>query len=218
VRPPTPARKKKSLKEQFGLPGHLATILHDPEVAMALTFSRQLWANTVPGAHRIVPPDRASPACHPLSRFVLDALKRPSTASQSAMLCEIDARNLLVAAAHMHTYTACSAADAAFGALRLVHAPLSTPGSCRMHVLSGARGVIMHIFMGRSVLQCCAHAGYFVRDGPKVISTTKQDYVWNEEEIEFMKQQGMLDKTFNRRRDEHTKFIEARALLSKTLR
>lgn len=49
VKPPTPPRKKASLKETHGLPSHLARIQSDPEAAMALTFSRQLWANAVPG-------------------------------------------------------------------------------------------------------------------------------------------------------------------------
>jgi hypothetical protein len=50
-----------------------------------------------------------------------------------------------------------------------------------------------------------------VRDPVKTISTMKDDYIWNEEEIEFMKAQRMLNKPFNRRRDEHTRYMEARA-------
>lgn len=57
-----------------------------------------------------------------------------------------------------------------------------------------------------------------MRDGAKVLSLAKEDYVWDADEIAFMKQQGMLNKRHNRRRDEHTRFIEAQALLRATLR
>jgi hypothetical protein len=57
-----------------------------------------------------------------------------------------------------------------------------------------------------------------VRDGAALVSTMKDEFVWDEEEIEFMKQQGMLDKQFNRRRDEHSKYVEAQAMFGKTLR
>jgi hypothetical protein len=40
----------------------------------------------------------------------------------------------------------------------------------------------------------------------------KSDYIWNEAEIDLMKKQRFLDKTHNRRRDEHTKYIECRAM------
>lgn len=39
----------------------------------------------------------------------------------------------------------------------------------------------------------------------------KEHFIWDEEEIEFMKQQRILDKTFNRRRDEFTNYVEKRA-------
>jgi hypothetical protein len=39
----------------------------------------------------------------------------------------------------------------------------------------------------------------------------KDDFIWNEEEIDYMKNQRMLDKRFNRRRDEHTHYMECRA-------
>jgi hypothetical protein len=51
-----------------------------------------------------------------------------------------------------------------------------------------------------------------VRDGNAVVSTMKEDFIWDEEEIDLMKAQRFLDKTHNRRRDEHTKYIECRAL------
>lgn len=54
-------------------------------------------------------------------------------------------------------------------------------------------------------------AGYFVRDGHKITSTMKEHFTWDEEEIDFMKQQRILDKTFNRRRDEFTRYVEKRA-------
>jgi hypothetical protein len=54
-------------------------------------------------------------------------------------------------------------------------------------------------------------AGYNVRDPSSTVSTMKTDYIWDEEEIEYMKAQRMLDKRFNRRRDEHTQYVEARA-------
>lgn len=54
-------------------------------------------------------------------------------------------------------------------------------------------------------------AGYVVRDPKTTISTMKDDYTWNEEEIYYMKKQRMLDKTFNRRRDEQTHYMECRA-------
>lgn len=50
-----------------------------------------------------------------------------------------------------------------------------------------------------------------MRNPNTTISTMKDDFIWNEEEIEYMKQQRMLDKTFNRRRDEHTHYMECRA-------
>lgn len=55
-------------------------------------------------------------------------------------------------------------------------------------------------------------AGYVVRDGATQTSVMKEDFVWDEEEIDFMKQQRFLDKTHNRRRDAHTHFVECRAL------
>lgn len=49
LRAPTPPKPKQTLKEKYGVPAHLDPILNDPEEAMSLTFSRQLWANAVPG-------------------------------------------------------------------------------------------------------------------------------------------------------------------------
>ena len=51
-----------------------------------------------------------------------------------------------------------------------------------------------------------------MRDGATQTSVMKEDFVWDEEEIDFMKQQRFLDKTHNRRRDAHTHFVECRAL------
>jgi hypothetical protein len=64
--------------------------------------------------------------------------------------------------------------------------------------------VVVHSYTG--------HAGYVVRNGPAMASTMKNDFIWDEEEIDFMKQQRLLDKTHNRRRDEHTHYIERRAM------
>jgi hypothetical protein len=49
LRAPTPPKPKQTLREKYGVPEHLDPILHDAEEAMSLTFSRQLWANAVPG-------------------------------------------------------------------------------------------------------------------------------------------------------------------------
>ena len=50
-----------------------------------------------------------------------------------------------------------------------------------------------------------------MRDGGKLASTMKDDFVWDEEEIDFMKQQRLLDKKHNRRRDDYTHYVECRA-------
>lgn len=55
-------------------------------------------------------------------------------------------------------------------------------------------------------------AGYIVRDPKTTISTAKSDFIWDEEEIDYMKQQGLLDKTFYRRRDEQTHYVECKAM------
>lgn len=55
------------------------------------------------------------------------------------------------------------------------------------------------------------HAGYIVRDGARLQSTMKDDFVWDEAEIDFMKQQRFLDKVHHRRRDEQTRYVECRA-------
>jgi hypothetical protein len=49
MRAPTPRTPKLSLKEKYGVPEHLDPIMKEPEQAMALTLSRQLWGNAVPG-------------------------------------------------------------------------------------------------------------------------------------------------------------------------
>lgn len=55
-------------------------------------------------------------------------------------------------------------------------------------------------------------SGYIVRDPNKTVSTSKSDFIWDEDEIDYMKQQRLLDKTFNRRRDEQTNYVECKAL------
>ncbi|PNH09616.1 hypothetical protein TSOC_003743 [Tetrabaena socialis] len=59
--------------------------------------------------------------------------------------------------------------------------------------------------------QAASNPGYIVRDGPRMASVMKKDYIWDEEEIQLMKEQGMLDKKFNRRRDEFVDYCEATA-------
>ena len=49
VRAPTPPKPQQTLKEKYGVPAHLDPILKNPEDAMSLTFSKQLWENAVPG-------------------------------------------------------------------------------------------------------------------------------------------------------------------------
>ena len=49
MRAPTPPKPQQTLKEKYGVPAHLDPILKNPEDAMSLTFSKQLWENAVPG-------------------------------------------------------------------------------------------------------------------------------------------------------------------------
>lgn len=57
------------------------------------------------------------------------------------------------------------------------------------------------------------------RTGPRPLSpspwalrsVTKEDYVWDEEEIAFMKAQGEFEKNHIRRRDKFTHYVEAAA-------
>lgn len=56
-----------------------------------------------------------------------------------------------------------------------------------------------------------SNSGYLVRDGPRMASAMKQDYAYDMEEVEFMRQQGYLDKKFNRRRDDFVMYVEASA-------
>lgn len=55
LRPPTPEKAKKSLQEKYGVPSHLEPMQQCPETAIALTFSRQLWGNAVPGMRSFMP-------------------------------------------------------------------------------------------------------------------------------------------------------------------
>jgi hypothetical protein len=56
LRAPTPPKPKLTLKERYGIPEHLDRMLKDPEEAMSLTFSKQLWENTVPGEFHLLCP------------------------------------------------------------------------------------------------------------------------------------------------------------------
>ena len=62
--------------------------------------------------------------------------------------------------------------------------------------------------ISKSIYQT-SNPGYIVRDGSKLAGTTHKDYVYDEEEIAFMKEQGFFDKTHNRRRDEFVMYVEA---------
>ncbi|GMH42537.1 hypothetical protein BSKO_10456 [Bryopsis sp. KO-2023] len=59
-----------------------------------------------------------------------------------------------------------------------------------------------------------SNPGYLQRDGQQTVSSFKQDYVWDEEELATMKKFGMLDKDHFRRRDEFTRYVEASAKYS----
>ncbi|KXZ41550.1 hypothetical protein GPECTOR_400g231 [Gonium pectorale] len=59
-----------------------------------------------------------------------------------------------------------------------------------------------------------ANPGYIVRDGPAMASVMKKDYTWDQEEIDLMKEQGHLDKKFNRRRDDFVDYCEASARMT----
>lgn len=59
-----------------------------------------------------------------------------------------------------------------------------------------------------------SNPGYIVRDGSKLAGTTHKDFAYDEEEIAYMKQQGFLDKTHNRRRDEFVMYVEAHAKIA----
>ncbi|MEW5299366.1 MAG: hypothetical protein WDW38_004609 [Sanguina aurantia] len=53
--------------------------------------------------------------------------------------------------------------------------------------------------------------GYLTRDGPRMASQMKRDYVYDAEEVEYMRSLGHLDKTHNRKRDEFVLYVEAAA-------
>lgn len=59
-----------------------------------------------------------------------------------------------------------------------------------------------------------SNPGYIPRDGARITSTFKQDYVWDQDEVDLMKEQGYLDKTFNRKRDEFVSYVEAAAKMN----
>jgi len=65
--------------------------------------------------------------------------------------------------------------------------------------------------LSRSQWSSC-NPGYIVRDGGALTSTMKTDFVWDEDEIEFMKAARLLDKMHNRRRDGFTHYVESKAM------
>jgi len=51
-----------------------------------------------------------------------------------------------------------------------------------------------------------------------LVSCLQDDFIWNQEEIDFMKEQHLLDKTNNRKRDNFTRYVEAAAAHNKLLK
>ena len=65
--------------------------------------------------------------------------------------------------------------------------------------------------LSRSLWRSC-NPGYSIVAGPgNSVSTMKDDFAINQEELEFMKSQGAYDKKNNRTRDKFTVYVEARA-------
>mmetsp|Transcript_14921 Transcript_14921/g.41926 ORF Transcript_14921/g.41926 Transcript_14921/m.41926 type:complete len:159 (+) Transcript_14921:161-637(+) len=56
-----------------------------------------------------------------------------------------------------------------------------------------------------------SNPGYLVRDGINTVSVAKSDYVWDQEEIDFMKASGELDKAYHMRKTDQSAYVEARA-------
>ena len=57
-----------------------------------------------------------------------------------------------------------------------------------------------------------ANPGYNVKAGPVfTCSSSKEDFQWRAEELEFFREMGMLDKKNNRTRDAFSQYVEASA-------
>ena len=57
-----------------------------------------------------------------------------------------------------------------------------------------------------------ANPGYNVKAGPAfTCSSSKDDFQWRGEELEFFREMGMLEKTNNRTRDAFSQYVEASA-------
>mmetsp|Transcript_31218 Transcript_31218/g.80125 ORF Transcript_31218/g.80125 Transcript_31218/m.80125 type:complete len:160 (-) Transcript_31218:22-501(-) len=56
-----------------------------------------------------------------------------------------------------------------------------------------------------------SNPGYLLRDGVKTVSIAKKDYVWDQEEVDFMREQGELHKTHHMRKTDQSAYVEARA-------
>ena len=57
-----------------------------------------------------------------------------------------------------------------------------------------------------------ANPGYNVKAGPAfTCSSSKEDFQWRGEELEFFREMGMLDKKNNRTRDAFSQYVEASA-------
>jgi hypothetical protein len=74
-------------------------------------------------------------------------------------------------------------------------------------IMSDAESALCNT-ISKSIYQT-SNPGYIVRDGSKMAGTTHKDYVYDEEEVAWMKEQGFFDKTHNRRRDEFVMYVEA---------
>ncbi|KAF5832031.1 hypothetical protein DUNSADRAFT_12211 [Dunaliella salina] len=61
-----------------------------------------------------------------------------------------------------------------------------------------------------------SNPGYLERNGAQMASTFKKDFVYDQDEVEYMKSLGYMDKKHNRRKDEFVNYVEAHAKLALT--
>ncbi|KAL3142284.1 hypothetical protein ABBQ38_002627 [Trebouxia sp. C0009 RCD-2024] len=85
--------------------------------------------------------------------------------------------------------------------------PEPVPEPALMSTVHGDPEAFMTLNLSRNLNQG-ANPAYQLRDGFQTQSCMKADFNWDQEEIDFMKSQGLLDKTFNRRRDEQSMYME----------
>uniref|UniRef100_A0A7S0X074 Uncharacterized protein n=1 Tax=Chlamydomonas leiostraca TaxID=1034604 RepID=A0A7S0X074_9CHLO len=60
--------------------------------------------------------------------------------------------------------------------------------------------------------------GYLVRDGPHMTSASKRDFTYDQEELAYLRAQGYLEKTHNRRRDDFVMYVEAASKMTHLLK